>query len=130
MYTVSVEAEFRAVHRLRLSDGTLEPRHGHEWRVRAHFTRAELDEADMVIDFDEARAGLESVVALLHETDLNRHEALAGANPTAEIVAKYVFDQICAQGLFTIRRVEVIEAPGCAAVFEPSRPSGSTEQAR
>ena len=122
MYTVVVEGIFSAVHRLRLLDGTIEPTHGHDWHVRVYFSRAVLDEADMVIDFAQAQSSLQSVVAQLHHTDLNRHEAFSGRNPTAEVVAKHVFDRMVAKGLSTTRRVEVTEAPGYVAAFERAMP--------
>ena len=122
MYTVMVEGIFSAVHRLRLLDGTWEPPHGHDWHVRVYFSRAVLDEADMVIDFAQAQSSLQSVVAQLHHTDLNRYEAFSGRNPTAEVVAKHVFDRMVAKGLSTTHRVEVTEAPGCVAAFERAMP--------
>ena len=127
MYTVTVEAKFSAVHRVRMPDGTLEPPHGHDWLVRAYWSRSALDETAMVIDFGQAQSNLESVVGHLHHADLNNHEALNGLNPTAEVIAKYVFDRIRAPGPSAIRRVEVTEAPGCVAAFEPSPPRGNAE---
>ncbi len=129
MYRVIVEAGFFAVHRVRLRDGVLEPRHGHDWTVRAHFVRAELDHLGMVIDFDRARSSLQAVVAQLHSTDLNRHEALAGLNPTAEVLARYVFDRMVERGLSTLRCVEVTEAKGCVGIYEPARSSTNPDEA-
>ncbi len=122
MYTVTVEAGFSAVHRVRSPDGTLEPEHSHDWRVRAFFGRAKLDGSAMVIDFDRARSDLESVVGELHRTDLNRHKDLGARNPTAEVVARYLFDRIRDLGLSTLRRIEVTEAPGCVGGFEATDP--------
>ena len=122
MYTVTIEAGFSARHRVRLPDGVLEPPHSHDWRIRALFGRDELDESAMVIDFDRARSSLESVLAGLHQTDLNHHRGLAGRNPTAEVVARYVFEQLRTLGLSTLRRIDVTEAPGCVAGFELTGP--------
>ena len=120
MYAVTVEANFQAFHRLRLPDGTLEPRHAHDWRVRARFVQAELDDAGMVVDFGKAQSALESVAKHLDGTDLNDHAHLAVANPTAELVAKHIFERLAGLGLSALRRVEVMEAPGCTATFEPT----------
>ena len=117
MFTVSVQSGFSAMHRVRFRDGSVEPRHGHDWVVRAEFTRADLDECGMVVDFLEARRVLDAIVGELHHTDLNEHPALGGANPTAEAVARYVFDRVRDAGLTDIRRVEITEAPGCVASF-------------
>lgn len=117
MYTVSVEARFSAVHQVRLGDGTLEPPHEHDWMVRAHFSRSELDEADMVVDFSKARSALQSVLARLDHADLNSHEGLAGKNPTAEVLARYIFDLMSEPSLSVLRCIEVTEAPGCVATY-------------
>ncbi len=126
MYTVTVEARFSAVHQVRLGDGTLEPPHGHDWLVRACFSRSELDEAGMVVDFSKARSALQSVLARLDRADLNSHEGLAGKNPTAEVVARYIYDRMAEPGLSVLRRIEVTEALGCVAAYGPV---GLTENA-
>lgn len=122
MFTVTVEATFSAVHRVRLRDGSLEPHHGHDWLVRAHFTRVGLDDSGMVVDFIEARSALQAAVAQLHHADLNEHAAFTGLNPTAEVVAKHVFDRLKTSGPAQISRVEVTEAPGWTAIYEPPQP--------
>ncbi len=127
MYTIAVEAGFTAVHRVLLPDGTREPPHSHEWGVRACFARATLDDTGMVLDFNEAREGLESVLARLHQADLNEFESMTGLNPTAEVVAGHVFERLRARGLSTVRRVEVTEAPGCIAIFEPTESAVRTD---
>lgn len=118
MYTVIVQASFPAVHRLQLSDATWEPMHGHDWGVRVYFCRPELDESGMVIDFHEAQRHLEGVLAPLQYADLNRIEAFRDRNPTAEVVARYVFDELRSRSIGTVSRVEITEAPGCVAVYE------------
>lgn len=118
MYMVTVEGRFCAVHRVRLPDGTLEPLHGHDWQVRACFATGALDDAGMVVDFEAARSALQSTLDKLTHADLNEHEGFAGLNPTAEVVARYVFDRLRGREFTTIRRVDVTEAPGCTATFE------------
>lgn len=118
MYSIIVEATFSAVHRLRLADGVLEPVHGHDWVVRATFCKEILDEQGMVVDFHVAWQSLRKIVVGWHHGDLNDGDVLGGLNPTAEVVAKYVFDRLVADGLGSIRRVDVTEAPGCVAVYE------------
>lgn len=118
MYSVSVETSFCATHRVRLPDGTVEPSHGHDWRVRAFFASAELDNHGMVVDFDAARETLCAVAATLHHADLNTSGAFQDRNPTAEVVARYLFEQVRERGFPQVCRVEVTEAPGCVAMFE------------
>jgi 6-pyruvoyl-tetrahydropterin synthase len=120
LYSVIVEATFSASHRLRLADGSWEPLHGHDWRVWAVFSRANLDEAGMVMDFHAAQSALMAVVAPLHHGLLNEHPAWLQIPPTAESVARHVFDRLLERGWTSLRAVRVREAPGCDAVYESS----------
>jgi 6-pyruvoyltetrahydropterin/6-carboxytetrahydropterin synthase len=118
MYTVIVETSFSAVHSVTLSGGVSEPPHGHEWHVRAHFAAEELNEFGMVVDFEEARRALSHVAAQLEQTNLNENPEIPGPCPTAEVVARHLFEQIRRQGLASLKKVEVTEAPGCVAAYE------------
>jgi len=118
VYTVIVESTFSATHRLRLDDNVIEPLHGHDWRVRAHCDRPELNSLGMVVDFDQARAALEAVLQPLRHSNLSDHESFRDTNATAETVARYIYDQLTAVGLECLRRVEITEAPGCVAIYE------------
>jgi 6-pyruvoyltetrahydropterin/6-carboxytetrahydropterin synthase len=92
MYEVSVEADFSAAHRLRLADGSLEPPHGHDWHVTATFAGDGLDGVGLLVDFVAAEARLRAVVGRLHHTDLNECPAMRGLNPSAEHVARVIFE--------------------------------------
>ena len=120
MYSVSVEACFSARHSVQLPDGNRESSHDHDWLVRAIFAARELGDGCMVVDFGEAKDALRDVLSRLHDADLNSLNGLSGKNPTAEVLARYVFDEVRSLGgaLSTIRRVEVVEAPGCVAAYE------------
>lgn len=115
-YSITVEGGFSATHRLRLADGSVEPVHGHDWRVVATFSSAELDAASMVVDFHRAQEVLCRVLAPLHLSNLNTAPLLGGCNPTAEIVARRIYASLAAAGL-PVWSVAVTEAPGCVARF-------------
>ncbi len=119
MFTIVVQCRFSALHRLRLPSGDFEPQHGHDWIARAFFSRATLSDSGMVIEFDAARSALQSVVEPLQYSDLNSLDSFSGLNPTAEVVAKFIFDQLVDLGFDLLRRVEVTEAPDCIAAYEP-----------
>lgn len=120
MFSITVEASLNAQHQVRLPDGALEPLHGHDWQVRARFDARQLDPLDMVVDFSAAQGALREIVADLHHTNLNRIEAFAGTNPTAERVAELIYRRLERTGLRSVAQVEVTEAPGCTAVFRPA----------
>lgn len=119
MYYVSVEDGFSALHQLRLPDGTLEPLHGHDWRVTVRCDRPVLDAHGMVVDFEDIRQKLRAVLAPLHHGHLNQHSAFRTTPPTAEVVARWIFEALIASGLTALSCVEVAEAPGCRAGYAP-----------
>lgn len=118
VFTISVEAAFRATHHVRLPGGKREEPHPHDWRVRVMLRRSELDGLDMVADFEQVQDALHRVVLPLEHSDLNEFSEFAGRNPTAEVVAEYVFRHLTDAGVKHLHRVEVTEAPGCVAAFE------------
>ena len=119
MYEVAVEASFTAAHRVRDASGEFEPPHMHHWHVRATFAGAELNEAGLLVDFTEAQRCLRQAVALLDGSDLNACPALAGVAPSAEGVAKGIYDLLVKHAALRplLRRVTVTEAPGCCASY-------------
>lgn len=122
MYECRVQAGFFAVHQVRLADGTLEPLHGHDWKVQAVFAGPQLDAAGMLVDFVAAQGALQDVLRSLHQTELNAAPPLSGLNPTAEHVARTVFEQLQKRlPGFGLAAVYVEEAPGCIAGYLAAR---------
>lgn len=119
MYEVRVEGRFNAVHQLRMHDGTVEPLHGHDWRVEVVFRGPVLDSAGLLIDFEEASHALGVILARLQHGNLNKLEWLAGENPSAERVARAIFEQMRLQlgQDRPLSAVYIEEAPGCVAGF-------------
>jgi 6-pyruvoyltetrahydropterin/6-carboxytetrahydropterin synthase len=118
-YHVTVEAVFPATHQLSMYNGTLEPIHGHQWRVQAWFSGAELDEADVLIDFVKVEKLLADVLSGLRDRHLNDLPCFEETNPSAENLARCIFESL-RDGLSSpelLRRVMVWEAPNCAAGY-------------
>jgi len=122
MYEITVDGGFSATHRLSFADGTVEPLHGHDWKVAVRLSAEALDRDGMVVDFATVRARLEEITARLHHTYLNDHPWFEGVSPTAERVARAIFDRLSPEaGLGPkVRGVTVTEAPGCRARYVPS----------
>jgi 6-pyruvoyl-tetrahydropterin synthase len=96
-YQISVTRYFSAAHALRLYDGSLEPVHGHNWRVTVTVESPRLDAIGVVMDFHE----LERLVATL--------------NPSAENVAVHVSRNLPLPSGVRLVQVEVWETPECRA---------------
>lgn len=118
-YEVLITGEFSAAHQLRLPDGSLEPLHGHNWKVEVYLTGPRLDEMGVLIDFVPTRAELQRILSGLHDRYLNDLPAFASCNPSAELVARHVHDALLPSlGIaVTISMVRVWEAIGCAAAY-------------
>ncbi len=120
MYEVAYETTFCATHRLTKDGRPLEPLHGHDWRVEVVAGGAALDAIGVVVDFEHLKSVLGEVVAGFHYRDINEHPGFVGTSPSAEAVARYVFDAV-RKGLGEeggrLLRVRVWEAPGCSATY-------------
>jgi len=129
MYEITVEGGFCAIHRLRYADGALEPSHGHDWRVTVSLRSAELDECGLVADFTEVQTQLNAITDHLHHTDLNEHEWFRGSSPSAERVARVVYERLATCSIWgeKLHAVLVVEAVGCSACYV--RGKGTTSSA-
>ena len=122
MYEVSYETTFCATHRLTRDGQPIEPLHGHDWRVEAVAAGETLDRIGVVVDFEHLKKVLGEVAGRFHYQDLNEHPDLAGRSISAEVMARYFFDEV-RMGLGDegrhLVRVRVWEAPGCSASYRP-----------
>lgn len=73
--------------------GFVEARHGHNWEVAATVAVADAAEAAVFAE------RLDAWVADVDYTLLNEQPALAGRNPTAELVAQWAFQHLASGGL-------------------------------
>jgi len=121
MFTISVETSFRASHQLTLPDGRREPVHSHDWLVTAELGSGKLNDMGVVMDFHLLRAMLDEVIAGFGDTSLEKVDYFRRNNPSAENVAKYIYDKLQARlpGGVKLRNIRVVEEPGCWATFCP-----------
>jgi 6-pyruvoyltetrahydropterin/6-carboxytetrahydropterin synthase len=122
MFEVSVSGTFIAAHQLRLPDGTLEPRHHHNWRVTVSFAGLTLNRDGVLLDFNEIKPRLDELLAILFDRNLNELPAFATRPPSVENVALHVAQQLGNLLPTGVRLacVEVEEAPGCVARYRPN----------
>lgn len=96
MFEVRVEANFSAAHFLRDYNGKCESLHGHNYTVFAHVQGTALGSGGMLIDFGKLKAALRAVCVELDHTNLNDN-AVFLQNPSAERIAKYIYDALIAE---------------------------------
>jgi 6-pyruvoyltetrahydropterin/6-carboxytetrahydropterin synthase len=92
MYKVTVKQEFSGAHYLRGYKGKCENLHGHNWKVEATVGGNELNEIDLLFDFGVLKKILQKILDEIDHKLLNEHPAFVNENPSAEKIAKFVFD--------------------------------------
>jgi 6-pyruvoyltetrahydropterin/6-carboxytetrahydropterin synthase len=119
-YSVTKDFTFEAAHRLLKNyTGKCTNNHGHSWIIRLHIEATELDEKEMVIDFQEMR-NLKTWIDdnLDHATILWENDPMCNyiresgqriftttGNPTSEIIGEIIFNK--ATDLFKSSRIKV-----------------------
>jgi 6-pyruvoyltetrahydropterin/6-carboxytetrahydropterin synthase len=93
MFEVTVEDSFAAGHYLRNYKGKCENPHGHNYKVRVTLAGKELDKAGLLLDFKDLREVMRQVIDRLDHQMLNDIEPFKDLNPSAENLAKYLYDQ-------------------------------------
>ncbi|MHC4403245.1 MAG: 6-pyruvoyl trahydropterin synthase family protein [Planctomycetota bacterium] len=131
MYEVSREIDFCYGHRLLGYEGKCRHLHGHNGRVVISFRTSGLDEQGMVLDFSKIKSAVSTwiddvldhrmllhrddpVVALLQEAGETLF--LMDVNPTAENIARLIFQHAADQGLPVVE-VHLWETPACSAAY-------------
>jgi len=92
-YRISAEAEFSSAHHLRDYPGKCASLHGHNWKVRLTVRTSVLDERGMGLDFGSLKRILAALVARFDHVDLNSVPPFDRINPTAENLARTIFEQ-------------------------------------
>ncbi|MEX0979012.1 MAG: 6-carboxytetrahydropterin synthase [Pirellulales bacterium] len=131
MFRVTREINFCYGHRLLDYDGKCKYLHGHNGLAVITVESAELDKRGMVIDFSDIKRVVSNWIdanldhrMILHRDDPAR-EALAklgepmylvDVNPTAENIARLIFEYAKSQGI-PIVEVKLWETPNCFATY-------------
>src|SRR4051812_12401889 len=106
-FAIRTVRTFAAAHQLRLYDGSLEPLHGHNWRVEVTVSARALDAIGVVMDFHELERLVDEVVRPMHNRHLNELPAFAQANPSTENVASHIANSVRLPQGIRLERVEV-----------------------
>jgi 6-pyruvoyltetrahydropterin/6-carboxytetrahydropterin synthase len=120
MYTARIEDGFSAAHFLAHYHGKCERLHGHNYRVRVTARGDSLDEGGMLVDFGMLKKALREILGELDHTSLNDHPAFKDGSPSAERIARFVFDRMSASlpGV-SFSLVEVFETEINLATYAP-----------
>jgi len=122
MYRIFVEDHFSAAHRLRHYKGKCERVHGHNWKIRVFVSGMAPDPQDgMIMDFGLLKGHLREVLSLFDHQDLNALELFATEEPSAENIARIVFQAMAPRIDNDHRRVSQVmvwESEASCAIYE------------
>jgi len=131
MFRVTREIDFCYGHRLLDYDGKCKYLHGHNGRAVITIESPQLDELGMVLDFTEIKRvvsnwideNLDHRMILRHDDParkalekLGEPLYLVDVNPTAENIARLIFDNAKSRGI-PIVEVRLWETPRCFATY-------------
>ena len=138
MFRVTREIDFCYGHRLLNYDGKCRHLHGHNGRAVIVIESEKLDDRGMVLDFSDIKQVVSRWIDenLDHRMILHRHDPAVAAleqlgeplflvdfNPTAENIAKLIYDFTASQG-FPIVETHLWETPRCFATYGGQRAGG------
>lgn len=133
MFQVTREIRFCYGHRLLNYDGKCKYLHGHNGRAVITLEADRLDALGMVVDFSTIKRVVNGWIDanLDHRMILNKDDPilpflrqqgepvfLIDANPTAENIAKLIYDHVATQG-FPVVEVKLWETEDSVAVYRP-----------
>ena len=123
MFEITVEDSFAAGHALRHYRGKCENLHGHNYKVRITLAGESLDNIGLLYDFKDLKAAMNQIIDRLDHQYLNDIEPFKAVNPSAENMAKYLYDETTARlrqgtnGRVRVRRVRVWETDTTTATY-------------
>lgn len=94
MYRLRVYDYFSSAHFLNGYQGKCEALHGHNWKVEVEVEGERLDNLGMLIDFKTLREYLSGVLKKMDHCILNEIEEFKKTNPSAELIAKYIYKEL------------------------------------
>ena len=134
MFKVTKEIHFCYGHRLLNYEGKCRYLHGHNAKVEIELSSRALDRRGMVVDFSDVKRAIQGWIdtALDHKMLLNKRDpliphlrsikeplVLIDNNPTAETLAKLVFDYAKKKG-YPVTQVRFWETPTSFATYAPA----------
>ncbi len=94
MFQLTVHDYFSSAHQLKGYRGKCEAVHGHNWRVEVTVQGEVLNGIGLLMDFTDLKKLLKSVIDPMDHVMLNDFGGLRSENPSSEIIARYIFNQM------------------------------------
>lgn len=94
MYEMLIKSDFSGAHNLRGYRGKCEKLHGHNWKIEARFESDSLNDIGIAADFKVLKAKLNNALKKLDHSHLNKLTVFKKQNPSAENIARYIFEEL------------------------------------
>jgi 6-pyruvoyltetrahydropterin/6-carboxytetrahydropterin synthase len=127
MFEVTVEHSFAAGHSLREYKGKCENVHGHNYRIQVTVEGEKLNRIGLLVDFVDLKRAVRATCERLDHQFINDLEPFTILNPSAENLAKYLYDEVTAlldlsksDPPVRISQVKVWETDTSIALYRPS----------
>ncbi len=120
MYELRVKMDFPAAHHLDGYPGDCQRVHGHNWGVEVFARSKGLDSIGMAMDFRKLKGAVKELIAPWDHQDLNALPDFADINPSAEQIARLVFERLGTtinSGNTWVDRVTIWENDRCSATY-------------
>lgn len=118
MFELRLKGEIAAAHFLRGYSGKCKDLHGHTWKIEVFLLCGDLDGLGMVRDFGELKKGFRAFLGRFDHKCLNDLEYFQTVNPTAENIAKYIYEQYApVVAPLTLSKVSVWESDVAGASY-------------
>ncbi len=119
MYEITITKSFSAAHRLKDIGGKCEELHGHNFMVEVSLAASVLNKEGLLLDFRILKEWTAEVLEELDHKYLNDHPFFQDVNPSAENLARFIYDRLSEQACR--KDVEV----SCVAVWESGNAKAS-----
>lgn len=94
VFGVRVRHEFSAAHHIRGYDGDCARPHGHNFKVEVEAVAPGLNSLGIALDFKDLKKLVKSLIDRFDHQDLNTIPPFTDINPTAETLARYIFEEL------------------------------------
>ena len=121
MYEVTIRRSFSAAHTLKEIGGKCEELHGHNFVVEVSVTVPGLNREGLAIDFRVLKRWTEEILETLDHKYLNDIPYFNALNPSAENIARFVYERIAQKAhlqKIRVSRVTVWESEDARASYE------------
>ena len=94
MYEITITRSFSAAHVLKDIGGKCEGLHGHNFDVEVSLAAVDLNKEGLLIDFRILKGWTDEILDCLDHKHLNDLTYFKDKNPSAENLARFIYDRI------------------------------------